>query len=73
MSLKRYNIDLAFKEPISRANQGLLTALETAIRNAKRLAVKINEDRDNEEDTIRAVWHICHHDTGETCEAEQEI
>lgn len=37
-------------------------------------AVKINAGAANEEMTVRAVWHRCHHDTGDQlCEAENEI
>ena len=74
MSYKRYSVDLAFKEPIEPALNGLLTAMEATIRQAKPRASIINEGSLEEENTVRAVWHICHHDTGDQlCEPEQEI
>lgn len=73
MSLLRVNIDLAFPLPLSPAVQTKLNALKGAIVKAKAYAVKINEGRVNEEISIRAVYHICKHDTGEPCEKEIEI
>ena len=50
------------------------TAVRDAIRGLKALAVKINEGKPNEEMTVRAVWHRCHHDeVGVPCESENEI
>ena len=75
MSYRRYMIDLAFKEPINSGNQGLLTALEAAIKNAKKFAVKINEGKDNEEMTVKATMHKCYHDEtpNRPCEGEIEL
>lgn len=74
MSFIRYSVELAFKEPIDPALNGLLTAMEATIRQAKPHAVKINEGLPDEEDTTEAVWHICHHDaTDVICEPKQEI
>ncbi len=50
-------------------------AARDAIRSLKVLAVKINAGLPNEEMTVKAKWHICHHDeeTGAMCEPEVEI
>jgi len=72
--LYRFSLDLAIPES---AYDSIPAAKKLAIRDATRglnvLAVKINEGRDNEEMTVKATWHKCHHDTGEPCEPEQEI
>ena len=76
MNYRRYNLDLAFKLPLEPGLQGQLTAFEATIHNILRhSAVKINEGQDSEEDTTKATWHICHHDSGNTipCEGENEI
>ena len=74
MSLIRFQIDLAIPEDVYKA---IPEAAKTAFRNRlmamKALAVKINEGQLNEEITVKAKWHRCHHDTGESCEPEQEI
>ena len=50
------------------------TAFRDTVRKLKSYAVKINEGKDNEEMTVKAVWHRCHHDTGDQpCEPEEEI
>ena len=72
MSLKRYNIDLAFPEPISTSLASKLMGFENAVKAILLNAVKINEGKVNEEAT-RAVWHKCHHDIGEACEEERDI
>uniref|UniRef100_A0A6M3IR97 Uncharacterized protein n=1 Tax=viral metagenome TaxID=1070528 RepID=A0A6M3IR97_9ZZZZ len=74
MTLIRFQIDLAIPEAIYNAipTAKKMTVRDT-IRELKALAVKINEGKDNEEMTVRAVWHRCHHDTGGSCEPEQEI
>jgi len=43
------------------------------VRRAKKYAAKINEGQPNEEMTVTATYHICRHDEGKSCEAEQEI
>lgn len=43
------------------------------VRRAKKYAVKINEGQPNEEMTVIAQFHICRHDEGKPCEAEQKI
>lgn len=73
MSFKRYQVDLAFKQPLPPELQGQLTAIEATIRNVKAKATNINAGLPNEEDTTKAVWHICRHDTNELCDPEQDI
>ena len=70
MSLIRIQVDLAI--PVKEFGDVPKTII-TQIRKLKGMAVKINEGKDNEEMTTKAVWHRCHHDTGEPCEPEQEI
>lgn len=72
--LYRFQLDLAIPESVYNA---IPTATKTAIRDRiwqlKALAVKINEGQENEEMTVKATFHKCHHDTGQLCEPEQEI
>ena len=74
MALMRFDIQLAIPKDIYDA---IPLAKKLAARDANRalkaLAVKINEGKPNEEMTVRAVWHICHHDEGGSCEPTQEI
>ncbi len=75
MALIRFTLDLAIPMEVYNALP-LAKKIETrdAIRSLKALAVKINEGKDNEEMTVKAQWHLCHHDEspGEPC-VEQEI
>ncbi len=77
MARIRFQLDLAIPKAVYDAIPAAkkLAAL-TVIRELKALAVKINAGQPNEEITVRAVWHICHHDEGAghpACEPEQEI
>ena len=70
----RFNLDLAIPEAAYNAIPAATqTAIRDRIRELKALAVKINEGAANEEATVKAVWHKCHHDTGGPCEPEQDI
>ena len=73
MSFKRYNIQLAYKEPLSPSLQGKLTAMENVIKAVLGEAVKINAGLANEEMTVTAKYHICRHDEGKSCKPEVEI
>lgn len=73
MAYRRYDIQLAFLEPISPALQGQLNALEQLVRVIKQNAVKINVGLGNEEDTTRAKRHRCLHDENLLCEPEVDI
>ncbi len=77
MSLRRLEISLAVPEdkngklPIALESQW--NSLLSEIRAFKQASVKINAGLANEEDTIKASWHVCHHDTGEACEPKIDI
>lgn len=74
MSLIRFQLDLAIPKPVYDAIPAAKkTAFRDTIRAMKALAVKVNAGKPNEEMTVTAVYHICHHDTGEPCEPFQEI
>ena len=66
-------MDLAVKEPIPPQLSGQLVAIKAAICMFKAHAERINEGLPNEENTVYLMQHICHHDTGEPCEPEEEI
>ena len=76
MALIRFTLDLAIPEAVYIAIPAAKkTAFRDAIRELKALAVKINEGQPNEEITVRAVFHKCHHDEtpAKPCELEVEI
>ena len=77
MSMIRFILDLAIPKAVYDAiPAGKKTAIRDRIRELKALAVKINEGQDNEETTVTAKYHICHHDEGANhpaCELEVEI
>ena len=75
MAFWRGRLDLAIplevwdKIPLARK-----LAFRDEVRAMKALAVRINEGQPNEEMTVVANYHICHHDTGDQqCEPTQEI
>jgi len=74
MALFKVNIQLAIPSDVY-AN--IPVARKIAFRDAvlalKALSVRINEGQPNEEMTVKAQYHICHHDTGEACESIQDI
>ena len=71
----RFNLDLAIPEAVyAKIPATKKQTFVKIVREMKALAVKINEGLPNEEITVRAVWHRCHHDTGDRpCEPEEEI
>ena len=74
MSLIRFTLDLAIPKDVYNAiPKDVKIAVRDKIRQIKSYAVKINEGLPNEEMTVKATWHVCHHDTNESCEAETEI
>ncbi len=76
MALMRFTLDLAIpKEVYDAIPSAKKLAVRNAIRDLKALAVKINDGTDNEEMTVSATWHICHHDENPRlrCEPEQDI
>ena len=74
MSFIRFNLDLAIKQEVYDAIPlSKRVVIRDAIRALKAYAVKINEGLPNEEMTVKATWHKCHHDTGGSCEEEFDI
>jgi len=75
MALWRGQLDLAI--PLSVWNAipvARKLAFRDEVRALKALAVKINEGLPEEEMTVKARYHVCHHDTGDQpCEEEIEI
>mgnify|MGYP001612237478 CR=1 FL=1 len=72
--LYRFMIDCAIPEAVYNAIPAAKkTAIRDRIRELKSYAIKINEGTPNEEMTVTAKWHKCHHDTNELCEPEQDI
>lgn len=62
MSYTRISIDLAFKNPMSNTVKNKLQELKTLAKQGKTYAKKINEGQPNEENTVRATYHVCYHD-----------
>ena len=73
MAGTRVSIDLFFKDKTPQQVNKEHPNLLNLIKKAKAKASKINEGLPNEEMTIKASYHVCHHDTGEACEPEVEI
>jgi len=73
--LYRFTLDLTIPEAVFNSIPPIRKqAFKDEVRALKALAVKINEGSPNEEMTVRAVWHKCHHDEVNTpCELEQDI
>ena len=74
--LYRFTLDLAIPKDVYEALPAAKKiAARDAIRALKAYAVKINEGKENEEMTVKATYHICHHDEGNMipCKAEQDI
>ena len=74
--LYRFMIDLAIPQAVYDAIPAAKKlAIRDRIRELQALAVKINAGQPNEEMTIEAKWHRCHHDEGSNipCEEENEI
>ncbi len=76
MSLRRLQLDLAVQEQdgkLPSAPEGQWTGLLNHIKAFKKASVKINRGLVNEEDTIGATFHTCHHDEGKQCDTKIEI
>ena len=72
----RFSLDLFIPESVyDSISVATKVAIRDRIRELKAKAVKINEGLNNEEATIRSVWHRCHHDeeNNTPCEPEVEI
>jgi len=55
------------------ANTELIEVIKIMIRRLKEYSVRISQGTDREEITVRAVHHLCKHDIGESCGAEEDI
>lgn len=73
MSYTRIKIDLAFKNPMSNTVKAKLQELKSLIKQGKAYAEKINAGKPNEENTVKAQWHVCYHDEGKPCGEVHEI
>jgi len=76
MALIRFQLDLAIPEAVYNAIPAAKKlAVRDTIKGLKALAVRINEGKENEEMTVKAVWHKCYHDEEPTrpCEPPKEI
>lgn len=76
MAVLRVNLDFAFPLPLAPIVKTRLDALKAEITKAKVYAIKINSGLPNEEMTISAKYHVCHHDEGANhppCEKEADI
>ncbi len=74
MSYLRFTLDLAIPPEVYNAiPTATKTAIRDRIRQLKAVAVKINAGQPNEEMTVKAVYHICHHDDHQACEPEIEF
>jgi hypothetical protein len=72
--LYRFTLDLAIPERVfDKIPAARKQAFASEVRALKKLAVKINEGKDNEEMTVRASYHKCGHDEGKACEPEIDI
>jgi len=72
--LYRFNLDLAIPSDVfDSIPDARKLAFRNEVRALKALSVRINEGLPNEEMTVKASFHKCHHDTGGSCESEQEI
>lgn len=87
MAHRRFIIDLAIPDTIPPAllqkptpaqltaigNMTWLEIIKTMVQRLKGYSEKINAGTLKEEDTVRARWHICRHDAGQSCDPEQDI
>ena len=74
MALIRFSLDLAIPQVVFNSIPAARkTAFRDEVRALKALAVRINAGQPNEEMSVKASFHVCHHDTGQSCEAEQAI
>ena len=62
MSGTRLQIDFFFKDMMPRQVNEAFPQLLPAIKAAKAKASKINEGKDNEENTTKAIYYLCNHD-----------
>ena len=74
MSLIRFSLDLAIPSAVFAAIPAARkAAFRDEVRALKALAVRINAGQGNEEMSVKASVHVCHHDGNQPCEPEQDI
>jgi hypothetical protein len=73
LSYLRFTLDLAIKQPLPQVLQNKIPLIKEKILELKNYAEKINTGINNEENSVRAVYHICRHDEGLPCGEEKEI
>lgn len=73
MPYLRFRLDLAIKKPLPSALQTALPNIKAKMLELKSYCEKINKGKANEENTIAAKFHICNHDIGGICDAEEDI
>ena len=73
MAHLRFNLDLALPMPLPQQLVDALPTIREKIRQLKAYAVRINEGQENEEASVRAVFHVCHHEDGVPCEEEEDV
>lgn len=76
MSLIRFSLDLAIPSATYNAMPAAKKlAVRDAIRDLKALSVRINAGSPNEEMSVKATYHVCHHDETiqKPCEPEVDI
>jgi len=66
-------IDIAVKEPIPDALKGKMQMIRNAVKQLNMYSERINAGKANEENTIKAKFHICKHDINELCGPEEDV
>jgi len=70
----RFSLDLAIPKSVYDAIPlAKKVAFRDMVRELKALSVRINAGSPNEEMTVRARYHLCLHNEGKQCGAEQDI
>ncbi|KKK70725.1 hypothetical protein LCGC14_2921090 [marine sediment metagenome] len=63
MALARFQLDLGIPQKVyNKIPEARRTAFLAEVKALKALSVRINEGKGNEEMTVKATFHICHHD-----------
>ena len=75
MSGTRFEIDGFIPDPMPQELKDRLPEIRAGIRKLMAYCVKINEGKDSEENTIKAIYYSCYHDEVPTkpCGSVQEI
>ncbi len=75
MAYIRFKLDLAIpEETYNKIPPSVKLEIRDKIRQLKSYAMKINAGADNEEMTVKASYHVCHHDElNVPCESEIDI